>query len=197
MRNSRAGKPSLSTSRAARRGGVDAGGFAAQSRGYGACSEGASAVERPCLVFGHNSRLAQVITNLVDNACSFSKPAARCAFALSRVADDSRLSTRRRAIASSSRSKTTVRAFRPTRWSDFRALLHGPAGGGIWPEFGARIVDLAADRQAHLGRIWAENRPFPKASADCGRRKDEFRPDGAPRHRAGARFIVSLPAFVK
>ena len=28
----------------------------------------------PYFVLGHNSRLAQVITNLVDNACSFSRP---------------------------------------------------------------------------------------------------------------------------
>ncbi len=40
------------------------------------------------LVMGHDSRLAQVVTNLVDNACSFSQPGGEVRIALRRAGDE-------------------------------------------------------------------------------------------------------------
>ena len=58
-------------------------------------------------------------------------------------------------------------------------------------------LGLSISRQiveAHHGRIWAENRPFPAGRPPSGEANAS---DGAPRHSAGARFIVSLPAAAK
>ena len=41
------------------------------------------------VVIGHDSRLAQVITNLIDNACSFSEPGGEVRVRLSRVPAES------------------------------------------------------------------------------------------------------------
>ena len=152
-------------------------------------------VERPgaqrpsdFIVIGHDSRLAQVLTNLIDNACSFSKPGGEVRVAL------------RRAV------------YQPTaegapKQEEVWAIVDDD-GPGIPPHALERIFErfytdrpeqgfgqnsglgLSISRQiveAHGGRIWAENRPGPSQAAN-----DE----AATRHGAGARFVVALPAIV-
>ncbi len=124
-------------------------------------------------VLGHDSRLAQVVNNLIDNARSFSPPDGRRA---------------------GHPAAAPVRASRSSVEDD---------GPGIPPHALERVFErfytdrpeqgfgqnsglgLSISRQiveAHRGRIWAENRLGPPDA------------DGEPR-RLGARFVVSLPAL--
>ena len=146
-------------------------------------------------VLGHDSRLAQVVTNLIDNACSFSEPGGVVRIALQR---------------------TSVRS-EPEGEEPFDRVVItvDDDGPGIPPHALERIFErfytdrpsqgfgqnsglgLSISRQiveAHGGRIWACNRPADLASlsipsAEC----DNF--DESTRHGAGARFVVELPAF--
>ncbi len=156
------------------------------------------APSKPFLVVGHDSRLAQVITNLIDNACSFSEPAGEVRIGLTRVP----------AEATGELENGSERIF----------ITVEDDGPGIPPHALERIferfyTDRPVDRfgqnsglglsisrqivQAHLGRIWAENRPFPKVPGETGAIGSTGAELDAPRHGAGARFVVSLPAFVK
>ncbi len=146
-------------------------------------------------VLGHDSRLAQVVTNLIDNACSFSEPGGLVCVALERT---------------SARSE-------PEREQPFDRVVItvDDEGPGIPPHALERIFErfytdrpsqgfgqnsglgLSISRQiveAHGGRIWACNRPaepsgVPVATTD----RDNL--DEGIRHGAGARFVVELPAF--
>jgi two-component system sensor histidine kinase ChvG len=138
------------------------------------------------LVLGHDSRLAQVVTNLIDNACSFSEPGGSVRVSL-------------------------VRAPAGEGPSDERVILTvDDDGPGIPPHALERIFErfytdrpnqgfgqnsglgLSISRQiieAHGGRIWAANRPCETDSEAAGERRE------TGRHGAGARFVVELPAF--
>jgi len=135
-------------------------------------------------VMGHDSRLAQVMTNLVDNACSFSEPGGEVRIRLIRVRGEA------------------------DREGDRIRIVVEDDGPGIPPHALERIFDrfytdrpnegfgqnsglgLSISRQivqAHSGRLWAENRPLSPGA-------ESRDPDSEPRHGAGARFVVSLPA---
>jgi len=140
-------------------------------------------------VHGHDSRLAQVVTNLIDNACSFSRPGGEVRIHLGREPD-----------ASEGEGERTKRIL----------LMIEDDGPGIPPHALERVFErfytdrpdhgfgqnsglgLSISRQivqAHFGRIWAENRPLADDSGDS-----EPEADAPVRHGAGARFVVSLPA---
>ncbi len=118
------------------------------------------------LVFGHDSRLAQVITNLIDNACSFSPPGGEARVTL------------RCALGPPSEDGSPGRQ---EVWT-----IVDDDGPGIPPHALERIFErfytdrpeqgfgqnsglgLSISRQiveAHDGRIWAENRPGPQSPA--------------------------------
>jgi len=146
-------------------------------------------------VLGHDSRLAQVVTNLIDNACSFSEPGGVVRIALQR---------------------TSVRS-EPEGEEPFDRVVItvDDDGPGIPPHALERIFErfytdrpsqgfgqnsglgLSISRQiveAHGGRIWACNRPADLASLSIpSAERDNF--DESTRHGAGARFVVELPAF--
>jgi two-component system sensor histidine kinase ChvG len=132
----------------------------------------------------HDSRLAQVVTNLIDNACSFSEAGGEVRILLRRAAGE---------------------AEGEGPWIEIVVEDDGP---GIPPHALERVFErfytdrpnegfgqnsglgLSISRQivtAYLGRLQAENRPLPP-DAPC--ETDE----GVKRHGAGARFTVSLPA---
>jgi two-component system sensor histidine kinase ChvG len=140
------------------------------------------------IVLGHDSRLAQVLTNLIDNACSFSKPGG-----------EARVTLRRAAYPPAAEGG-------PER-EEVRVIVDDD-GPGVTPHALERIFErfytdrpeqgfgqnsglgLSISRQiveAHGGRIWAENRPGTPLTPD-----DE----ATARHGAGARFVVALPAIV-
>ncbi|THD49020.1 MAG: HAMP domain-containing protein [Bradyrhizobium sp.] len=143
------------------------------------------------IVMGHDSRLAQIVTNLIDNACSFSEPGGEVRITLRRVAGQPRPASK---LA-----------------SDEVRVLVDDDGPGIPPHALERIFErfytdrpeqgfgqnsglgLSISRQiveAHGGRLWAENRPAPaQAAATPDEDNDRIR------HGAGARFVIALPAI--
>jgi two-component system, OmpR family, sensor histidine kinase ChvG len=144
-------------------------------------------------VLGHDSRLAQVVTNLSDNACSFSEPGGVVRVSLARIS----------AGQGGGRPEGRV------------VITVDDDGPGIPPHALERIFErfytdrpnqgfgqnsglgLSISRQiveAHGGKIWAANRPTEPASVRVGHGHDEP-PDEPVRHGAGARFVVELPAF--
>jgi two-component system sensor histidine kinase ChvG len=145
-------------------------------------------------VIGHDSRLAQVVTNLIENACSFSEPGGVVRVALER---------------------TTARREPEEKPVDRVVITVDDDGPGVPPHALERIFErfytdrpnqgfgqnsglgLSISRQiveAHSGRIWACNRPAELASVPVGSPKPD-NSDEVTRHGAGARFIVELPAF--
>ncbi len=117
-------------------------------------------------VLGHDSRLAQVVTNLIDNACSFSEPGGIVRVALERT---------------SARRETEGKEI-----CDYVVVTVEDDGPGIPPHALERIFErfytdrpsqgfgqnsglgLSISRQiveAHGGRIWACNRPAELANA--------------------------------
>jgi len=156
-------------------------------------------------VLGHDSRLAQVMTNLIDNARSFSEPGGEVRVVLRRQRAD--------------------RADNLEDQGDRILITVEDDGPGIPPHALERIFErfytdrpdqgfgqnsglgLSISRQiveAHRGRIWAENRPGavsspkPKVSALVGDDRAEEASGEQEveivRHGAGARFVISLPA---
>ncbi len=146
-------------------------------------------------VLGHDSRLAQVVTNLIDNACSFSKPGGVVRVALSRAP-----------------ARTDPEGEAPV---DCVIITVDDDGPGIPPRAVERIFErfytdrpdqgfgqnsglgLSISRQiveAHGGRIWACNRPAQAAGVRVTAAEQD-NPDAPMRYGAGARFVVELPAF--
>jgi two-component system sensor histidine kinase ChvG len=146
-------------------------------------------------VLGHDSRLAQVVTNLIENACSFCEPGGGVRVALERT---------------SARKEPEGKQF-----CDHVVITVDDDGPGVPPHALERIFErfytdrpsqgfgqnsglgLSISRQiveAHGGRIWACNRTAELASVRVeSPERDEG--DEITRHGAGARFIVELPAF--
>ncbi|MBC9883118.1 HAMP domain-containing protein [Bradyrhizobium sp. INPA01-394B] len=123
-------------------------------------------------VSGHDSRLGQVVSNLLANAQSFSEPGSKVRLTCRRtrgeieiVVDDDGPGIRDDALE---------RIFE--RFYTDRPHQGFGQNSGLGLSISKQIVD------AHGGRIWAENRAGPA---------DE---DGAPTV-AGARFVVRLPAL--
>jgi two-component system, OmpR family, sensor histidine kinase ChvG len=146
-------------------------------------------------VLGHDSRLAQVVTNLIDNACSFSEPGGIVRVALERT---------------SARKEPEGKQFVHNV-----VVTVDDDGPGIPPHALERIFErfytdrpsqgfgqnsglgLSISRQiveAHGGRIWACNRQAELARVPVGPREHSDS-DETVRHGAGARFVVELPAF--
>jgi two-component system, OmpR family, sensor histidine kinase ChvG len=146
-------------------------------------------------VLGHDSRLAQVVTNLIDNACSFSEPGGIVRVALERT---------------SARKEPEGKQFVHNV-----VVTVDDDGPGIPPHALERIFErfytdrpsqgfgqnsglgLSISRQiveAHGGRIWACNRQAELARVPVGP-PGHSDSDETVRHGAGARFVVELPAF--
>lgn len=120
---------------------------------------------------GHDSRLGQVISNLLTNAQSFSKPGGRVRIVCRRlkseieiVVDDDGPGIRPDALE---------RVFE--RFYTDRPHQGFGQNSGLGLSISKQIIE------AHRGRIWAENRPGPTdANGDT--------------RIAGARFVIRLPA---
>jgi two-component system sensor histidine kinase ChvG len=142
------------------------------------------------LVLGHDSRVGQVVTNLIDNACSFSEPGGSVRVSLARTAtatkDDA---TNEKVVVTVDDDGPGIPPHALERIFE-RFYTDRPSQG-----FGQNSgLGLSISRQiveAHGGKIWATNRP-----AAAGTERDDNDPPEAPRHGAGARFVVELPAFV-
>jgi len=140
------------------------------------------------IVIGHDSRLAQVLTNLIDNACSFSKPGGEVRVALRRAAclptaDDGPEREEVWTIVDDDGPGVPPHALERIfeRFYTDRPAQGFGQNSGLGLSISLQIVE------AHGGRIWAENRPATTQTAN----------DKEPtRHGAGARFVLALPAIV-
>jgi len=90
------------------------------------------------IVLGHDSRLGQVIDNLIDNARSFSPAGSTVRVTCQR------LKTEIEIIVDDDGPGVPEEAVR----EDLRALLHPPPGPGLRPELGPRPLDLEAYRRS-------------------------------------------------
>jgi len=172
--------------------------------GAGASDKGGPRTGRFC-VLGHDSRLAQVMTNLIDNARSFSEPGGEVRVALRRlrVDPDADLDNEGERIV------ITVEDDGPgipphALERIFERFYTDRPDQGFGQNSGLGLSISQQIVEAHRGRIWAENRPAPagaraaKASALVdyadGEEPGESRENETARHGAGARFVISLPA---
>jgi len=126
----------------------------------------------PFMVLGHDSRLGQVLRNLIDNARSFTKPGSAITIKLRRVGSEveTRVEDEGPGINPENLEKIFERFY-----TDRPDQSFGDNSG----------LGLAISRQvieAHKGRIWAENRRGKKS------------PEGES-PILGARFIIRLPAM--
>ncbi len=126
----------------------------------------------PFMVLGHDSRLGQVLRNLIDNARSFTKPGSAITIKLRRVGDE--VETRVEDLGPGINPENLEKIFERF-YTDRPDQSFGDNSG----------LGLAISRQvieAHKGRIWAENR-LGKKTAD------------GENPILGARFIIRLPAM--
>jgi two-component system sensor histidine kinase ChvG len=145
------------------------------------------------VVLGYDSRLAQVITNLIDNACSFSPPGGEVRIALSRARGESAPDGE----PSADQVVVTIDDDGPgipphALERIFERFYTDRPDQGFGQNSGLGLSISRQIVQAHGGRIWASNRPLspetPARAADAD--------DGAEaRHGAGARFVIRLPAI--
>jgi two-component system sensor histidine kinase ChvG len=122
-------------------------------------------------VRGHDSRLGQVISNLVVNAQSFSEPGGKVRVVCRRVKSEIEIVVDDNGPGI--RDDALERIFE--RFYTDRPHQGFGQNSGLGLSISKQIIE------AHRGRVWAENRPGP---ADA---------DGAATV-AGARFVVRLPA---
>ncbi|MGJ4890962.1 stimulus-sensing domain-containing protein [Bradyrhizobium sp. HKCCYLS3077] len=120
---------------------------------------------------GHDSRLGQVISNLLSNAQSFSEAGGKVRITCRRVRSEIEITVDD--DGPGIREDALQRIFE--RFYTDRPHQGFGQNSGLGLSISKQIID------AHGGRIWAENRPGPVDA------------DGNPTS-AGARFIVRLPA---
>jgi len=144
-------------------------------------------------VLGHDSRLAQVVTNLIDNACSFSEPGGAVRVALARnVTSTDGEAPEEKVVITVDDDGPGIPPHALERIFE-RFYTDRPSQG-----FGQNSgLGLSISRQiveAHGGRIWAMNRPADANAVKVSGSGFEVRCESV-RHGAGARFVVELPAF--
>jgi len=124
------------------------------------------------VVSGHSGRLAQILTNLVDNALSFSPPDGTVTVHLRRAEQNVIMSVEDEGPGIDEEALEKIFS----RFYTYRPTANSSRGNnsGLGLSISREIV------RAHKGQIWAENRA-PRADDN----------DGA---RRGARFVVSISA---
>jgi two-component system, OmpR family, sensor histidine kinase ChvG len=156
-------------------------------------------------VLGHDSRLAQVMTNLIDNARSFSEPGGEVRVALHRLpgqlGEGERGDEIDRVLISVEDDGPGI----PPAAIDriFERFYTDRPNQGFGQNSGLGLSISRQIIEAHGGRIWAENRPAASSSGTAGSsalaggglaEKSSDEDDKLVRHGAGARFVISLPA---
>jgi len=130
----------------------------------------------PYRVMGHDSRLSQVIVNLLDNAISFSAPGGRVAVLARRIGHEIQIAVEDEGPGIP--EENLERVFE--RFYTDRPQENFGQNSGLGLNISRQIA------VAHGGRLWAENRP-PKG---VGRGKG----DAGVGRSSGARFVMRLPA---
>ena len=130
----------------------------------------------PYRVMGHDSRLSQVIVNLLDNAISFSPPGGRVAVLVRRMGHEIQISVEDEGPGIP--DENLERIFE--RFYTDRPQENFGQNSGLGLNISRQIA------VAHGGRLWAENR----APKGVGRGKG----DASVGRSGGARFVMRLPA---
>jgi two-component system, OmpR family, sensor histidine kinase ChvG len=131
---------------------------------------------RPYHAVGHDSRLSQVIVNLLDNAISFSPPGGRVTVAARRVGPEIQIAIEDEGPGIP--AENLERIFE--RFYTDRPQESFGQNSGLGLNISRQIV------VAHGGRLWAENRFLATTGArNVG---------AAERGSGGARFVIRLPA---
>ena len=131
---------------------------------------------RPYHTVGHDSRLSQVIVNLLDNAISFSPPGGRVTVAARRVGPEIQIAIEDEGPGIP--EENLERIFE--RFYTDRPQESFGQNSGLGLNISRQIV------AAHGGRLWAENRFLAATGAKSA---------GTPeRASGGARFVIRLPA---
>jgi two-component system, OmpR family, sensor histidine kinase ChvG len=130
----------------------------------------------PYRVVGHDSRLSQVIVNLLDNAISFSPPGGRVAVVARRSGPEIQIAIEDEGPGIP--EENLERIFE--RFYTDRPQENFGQNSGLGLNISRQIA------VAHGGRLWAENRP----PAGMGRGKG----DASVGRSGGARFVIRLPA---
>jgi two-component system sensor histidine kinase ChvG len=133
---------------------------------------------RPYRCIGHDSRLSQVIVNLLDNAISFSPPGGRVSVKAKRVGNEIQIAVEDEGPGIP--QENLERIFE--RFYTDRPQESFGQNSGLGLNISRQIV------VAHGGRLWAENRLH---EGDGARGKSV---GAAERKSAGARFVIRLPA---
>ena len=130
----------------------------------------------PYRVTGHDSRLSQVIVNLLDNAISFSSPGGRVTVAARRVGAEIQIAVEDEGPGIP--EENLERIFE--RFYTDRPQESFGQNSGLGLNISRQIV------VAHGGRLYAENRPPEGPARGKG--------DRAEPGSGGARFVIRLPA---
>jgi two-component system sensor histidine kinase ChvG len=133
---------------------------------------------RPYRCIGHDSRLSQVIVNLLDNAISFSPPGGRVSVKAKRVGSEIQIAVEDEGPGIP--SENLERIFE--RFYTDRPQESFGQNSGLGLNISRQIV------VAHGGRLWAENRHYEGDGAS-GKSAG-----AAERKSGGARFVIRLPA---
>ena len=130
----------------------------------------------PYRVTGHDSRLSQVIVNLLDNALSFSPPGGKVTVAGRRIGSEMQIAVEDEGPGIP--EENLERIFE--RFYTDRPQESFGQNSGLGLNISRQIV------VAHGGRLYAENRPPPGAAPGMT--------DRGGRKSGGARFVIRLPA---
>ena len=122
---------------------------------------------------GHDSRLSQVIVNLLENAISFSPPDGRVRIKAKRVGSEIQIAVEDEGPGIP--PENLERIFE--RFYTDRPQENFGQNSGLGLNISRQIA------VAHGGGLWAENRPV-----------DAGVPEAKDRSSGGARFVIRLPA---
>lgn len=154
---------------------------------------------RDCTVNGHDSRLSQVIANLLENALSFSPKDGAIYVTARRLPKENEIEICVEDEGPGIRDENLEKIF--DRFYTDRPGAFGQ-NSGLGLNISQQIV------KAHGGSIWAENRASPKPVSLAPKRGQASAEEAVPvpkgeqtfacgakeRHSWGARFVIRLPA---
>jgi two-component system sensor histidine kinase ChvG len=134
----------------------------------------------PFRVYGHEGRLCQVISNLLDNAISFSPKGSKIRLICSIVRKSREIEIVVEDEGPGIPEDNLERIFERF-YTDRPAYEDFGKNSGLGLNISRQIVT------AHRGRIWAENRQAPPVTTKTG--------EHTPARVLGARFVIRLPAI--